>query len=326
MTDTGFIELLQRLRVAKRVLVVSDGRPDGDSIGSSTATLGWLTRDFPSIALRAFCREILQPSLLSLPHAQAFTTNKDVFQEPWDLVLMHDASNKEHGGVEDLLPLAPKGFFLVNIDHHASNTRYGDINIVHTDACATTEVLYRCFRQNNIPLDASMATSLLAGLFTDTSFFTNSGTTATGLAMAGDLMRLGARHQNAQRVAAWRQSRESFPLWGKILARLQKRTDLGIAITYVFAHEHEALQDKEALEGVSNMLNARCGDVETIIFLKETSEGVVKGSCRSTKRDIAKFCAAFGGGGHKKASGFVLQGKLEERKHGGVRIVPISNQ
>lgn len=326
MIDTGFVELLERLRVAKRVLVVSDGRPDGDSIGSSTATLAWLARDYPHLHIQAFCRETIPPSLLSLPHIQSFSSDRALFTEPWDLILMHDASNLEHGGIEDVLPHTPKDYTLVNIDHHTSNTRYGHINIVQTDACATTEVLYRCFTQNKIRIDANMASSLLAGLLTDTSSFTNSGTTVTSLAMAGELKRLGARYEQLQEATMSRQSLESLQLWGKLLARLQKRADLNLAITYVFAHEHEGLHDEEALGGLSNMLNARCGDVEAVIVLKETSEGVVKGSCRSTKRDISKFCAAFGGGGHKKASGFTIKGKLEERKNGGVRIIPISSQ
>lgn len=326
MIDTGFAELLRKLRVAKRVLVVSDGRPDGDSIGSSSATLSWLARDYPHLHLQAFCREPIPPSLLSLAHVQAFSVDSTLFREPWDLILMHDASNLAHGGVEEALPHTPKGYTLVNIDHHTSNTRYGDIVIVHTDACATTEVLYRCFTQNKIRINEPMASALLAGLLTDTSSFTNSGTTVTSLAMAAELKRLGARYEQLQQATMSRQSLESLKLWGTLLARLHKRADLNLAITYVFAHEHEGLSDEEALGGLSNMLNARCGDVEAVIVLKETSDGLIKGSCRSTKRDISKFCAVFGGGGHTKASGFTVKGRFEPRKNGGVRIVPISSQ
>ncbi len=326
MIDAGFSELLNRLRTAKRVLVVSDGRPDGDSIGSSTATIGWLTRDYPHLHIQAFCRETIPPSLLSLPHIQSFSTDLGVFRQPWDLIIMHDASNVEHGGIEDALPQTPAGYILVNIDHHTSNTHYGQINIVQTSACATTEVLYRCWTQSAIEIDEPMACSLLAGLLTDTSSFTNSGTTATSLAMAANLKQRGAHYTELQRATLSRQSLESLRLWGTLLARLQKRSDLNLAITYAFAHEHESLDDEEALNGLSNMLNARCGDVEAIILLKETSDGHTKGSCRSTQRDISKFCAIFGGGGHKKAAGFKVRGKLEALPAGGVRIIPFSSQ
>lgn len=326
MIDAGFSELLSRLRTAKRVLVVSDGRPDGDSIGSATATLGWLARDYPHLQTRAFCRETIPASLLSLPHIQSFTTNLGVFQESWDLIIMHDASNLEHGGIHDVLPTTPKGYVLVNIDHHTSNTRYGQLNIVQTDACATTEVLYRCFTQHRIAIDPPIASSLLAGLLTDTSSFTNSGTTASSLAMAAELKRLGARYNELQQATMSRQSLESLQLWGTLLTRLQKHPTLDLAITYAFAHEHETLDDAEALNGLSNMLNAHCGDVEAIILLKETSDGFIKGSCRSTRRDISKFCAVFGGGGHKKASGFMIRGKLKPVPTGGVRVIPFSSR
>lgn len=321
MRDPGFLQLLERLRVAKRVLLVSDGRPDGDSLGSTTATFQWLERDYPNIHLEAFCQERTPVSLLCLNAILHIKNDPRVFDEPWDLIILHDAGDLAHAGIKDHLPNTPTGYTLVDIDHHATNTRYGRLNIVQTDASATTQVLYRCFKENGIRLNPNIASSLLAGLLTDTSAFGNSGTTADSLAMASDLLRQGARYQEIMQSTLSRQSVESFHLWGKALARLKKDTALDMATTYFFAEDYAAVKDEEATNGLSNMLNATCGDAETVMVLKETSDGLIKGSVRSTKRDISKFCQALGGGGHKKAAGFAILGALRKRADGTVEIV-----
>lgn len=314
-------QLVQKLRSAKRVLVVSDGRPDGDSIGSATATLGWLKRDYPGVHVQAFCQERVPPSLLCVSHVLSFTTDKAIFSEPWDLIVMHDAGDLAHGGVEDALPHTPPGYTLVNIDHHATNARYGQINIVCTDACSTTEVLYRCFLQERIPVDAEMASSLLAGLLTDTSSFLNNGTTAGSLAMAADMLRLGARFQEIYASTMTRQSLESLKLHGQAFARLEKREAWDMGVTYILAAEHESLADEEAVAGLSNVLQLHASDVGSVMVLKDTSEGEIKGSVRSIGRDISGFCRALGGGGHKQAAGFMVPGRLESQADGTVKVV-----
>lgn len=322
MRDPGFLQLLERLRAAKRVLLVSDGRPDGDSLGSTTASFQWLQRDYPHLHLRAFCQERTPVSLLCLNAILSVENNPQVFHEPWDLIILHDAGDLTHAGIADHLPKTPIGYTLVDIDHHATNTRYGHINIVQTDACATTQVLYRCFHENGIRLNEDIASSLLAGLLTDTGAFGNSSTTSDGLAMASDLLHKGARYQEIMQSTLSRQSVDSFHLWGKALARLKKDSALDVATTYFFAEDYANVKDEEATNGLSNMLNATCGDAETIMVLKETSDGLIKGSVRSTKRDISKFCQALGGGGHKKAAGFAIPGTLSKHPDGSVEIVP----
>lgn len=309
MLDLGFLELLAQLKTAKRVLLVSDGRPDGDSIGATTATYQWLRRDYPETKLAFFCQESIPPSLFCLNEVIAATTEPLLFNESWDLIIMHDAADLLHGGVEPYLPNTPKGYILVDIDHHNTNQRYGQINIVQTDACSTTEVLYRCFTQNNITIDEGMATSLLAGFLTDTQSFGNGGTTSTSLSAAAHLIRLGGRYNDVFKSVT-HQSLESFHLYGKALSRLRKHPEFDLSITYFLAEDYDQVQDEEATNGLSNFLNTTCGETEAILVLKETKDGFIKGSCRSTKRDISKFCKLFGGGGHKKASGFAIPGRI----------------
>lgn len=324
MRDPGFLDLLRRLPLAKRVLLVSDGRPDGDSLGSTTATFQWLRRDFPHLFLRAFCREQTPPSLLCLDEILSVEQDEALFSQPWDLIILHDAGDLAHAKIEDLLPRTPPGYVLVNIDHHSTNARYGAINIVQTDACSTTQVLYRCFLENGVVLHAGIASSLLGGLLTDTGAFTNSSTNADSLTMAAHLIRVGGRYQELLRSTLTHHRLEGLQLQGKAFARLKKHPVLDVATTYIQEKDYAHLADEEASSGVSNALSAICGDAEMVLVLKETDDGMVNGSFRSNERDISRFCRALGGGGHKRAAGFHVPGRILEKTDGTIAIQDIS--
>ena len=107
-------------------------------------------------------------------------------------------------------------------------------------------------------------------------------------------------------------------LWGIVLSRLNKKPDTDIAYTYLTNKdlaEHGA-SDAD-VEGISNFLN-KLNDATISLFMKETEDGKIKGSFRTTHDDVdvAAVAKLFGGGGHKKAAGFSLPGKLVETEQG----------
>ena len=115
---------------------------------------------------------------------------------------------------------------------------------------------------------------------------------------------------------------EGLKLWGLALARLEHRPEYDLVTTYFKAEDLTAPGANEAVDGMSNFLQAVCGGCDTVLVLKETEEGQVKGSLRSINRDISKVAKLLGGGGHKKASGFMVQGKLKV-ENGKVRVVAV---
>jgi phosphoesterase RecJ-like protein len=307
------------IRQAKRILLVSDGRPDGDSIGSTSAFLNWLLREGKEA--QAFCREPLPTNLLNLDSAHLFTNDPALFDQAYDLILTFDAGDLSHCGISDLLPKVPAGYTLVMFDHHATNTKFGHINILLTDACSTCEVLFRFFEAERIPLDAKMATSLLTGLNTDTGSFSNGGTTVLGMEAAGKCIAAGARVADILKAHVRNKSVDGLKLWGLALSRLRHNPAYDLVTTYFLLEDLQAPGADEAIEGVSNFLNGVCGNAETIMTLREIPGGKIKGSLRSIRRDISKLAQTLGGGGHKKASGFTVYGKIDETADG-PRIIP----
>lgn len=308
MTDTPvFGQLYDAILKAKRVLVVGDGRPDGDSVGSSTALVTWLLNLNKDVT--AFCSAPVMPAYAFLDNAYRFSSDSKIFDQAFDLILICDAGDLKHGGIQDLLPRTPKGFKLVDIDHHATNARYGDMNVVFPAASSTCEVVYRFFEENKIALDDRMATSLLTGILSDTSTFTNAATTTKSLEAASKLVSRGARFNDIIRYEFKNRSAQAMQIWGLAMSRLQHNKIYDVAWTYLKHEDLIGVQD-DTLDGIANFLNAVCGFADAILVLRETADGQVKGSLRSMNRDISKLAKLLGGGGHKKAAGFSVPGRL----------------
>jgi phosphoesterase RecJ-like protein len=103
----------------------------------------------------------------------------------------------------------------------------------------------------------------------------------------------------------------SLKIWGKALERLRHVPEYDMAITWFKADDLEGPGSDEAVEGVSNFLSSACSGADTMLVLREKNDGLVKGSMRSIKRDISRLAQQLGGGGHKRASGFAVKGKIE---------------
>lgn len=312
-----FNRLRALVQQANKILLIADGKPDGDSLGSSSGFLNWLRRE--GKAATAYCAAPIPQSFSFIDGIHLFRNDAATFKESWDLIITFDAGDLRHCGVENLLPQIPGTFTLVNIDHHATNARYGNVNLVYTDACSTCEVVYRFLEAEGIRLDPAIATSLLTGILTDTSSFSNAATTSPGIDAASVLTKAGARMNEIYHYLLQNKTVSGLRLWGLGLSRLTHHPSYNLVTTYFMAKDLVGA-DEEAIEGVSNFLNASCGDADTILVLRELSDGQIKGSMRSAKRDISKVAKLLGGGGHKKAAGFTINGQFKQTPTG-VQIV-----
>lgn len=308
--QTQLTQMFNALSAAKRVLVIGDGKPDGDSMGASTAIYNWLKREGKDTTL--FMNVIVPKNFLYLDGVRDFTSDETVFDQTWDVVISLDASAAGAGGFETLQPRLPAGHLFINVDHHVTNTKFGHLNVVDTNSSSTCELVYRFFETNRIMIDHRMATSILTGLLTDTSYFSNSATNAKALEAAGACAAAGARHGDIFRHVVKNKTVSGLRLWGLALSRLAHDPELDMAVTYFKLEDlAEVAEGDGAVEGVSNFLCAVCGGAEAFLVLKETKEGTVKGSMRSLGRDVSLIAQKHGGGGHKRAAGFMVKGHIE---------------
>lgn len=209
-----------------------------------------------------------------------------------------------------------KGIFrnlpTVNIDHHQDNTNFGDINYVRPVA-ATTEIIAELIQYMGLEIDEPIATALYSGIIADTSSFRNENVNADLLSSAASLLEKGA---DARSVIVNLYEREPFSklrLLGEVLSRASFEDGIVWAeITPGLIEEAEATQ--EDTEGIVGKLRTTEGAKVACLF-KELPENKVKVSLRSKGGvDVSKVAGNFGGGGHKVASGCMVDGDLEEVK------------
>ncbi len=289
---------------AKKPLLVSDERIDGDSLGASLAVVDYLQT--LGHAPRVYVREPVPEKYRFLPHAEACTADASIFDDAdIDLVISFDCSDEAYiRGLVSRLPVRPA---LVNVDHHATNTRYGDVNLVVVGAPATAEVVYQFFLVNELGVRKDAAVCLLAGLCFDTTMFSNAATDERAFKAASDLLLRGARIQDVFRVLFRNRSVPLLRLWGVALERLAQDKRFGFVSTHVTRadlDEHGVTDDE--MEGLSNFLSL-VTDAHTIFVLMEAQGGGVKVSMRSFVHDVSKIAKSLGGGGHVKAAGFTVK-------------------
>ncbi len=327
-------EILAKLQLARNVGIVFHRHPDADSLGAGAAFAALL--DFYQVPYRYFCPTGLPETAPIFGIDPRETSNtKEIEEEGLDMVCTFDAADSKMAGLEFLEKGANNesisnlrisnseirkfGFpsqlvppFIVNFDHHATNTNFGNLNVVDVGCASTTELVYHLLSALRFPISSRVAVFLLAGILHDTDYFLNPATSASSLSIAGELLRRGISLSSLRAIFFERRGIGSLQLIGEVLGRLRKNERYGIAITYIRDEDIKRYgASQEDLDGIANILNV-VGDAKVMCVIKEEA-GIIKGSFRTTREDInvGRLAEFFGGGGHRKASGFRIHGALQ---------------
>lgn len=318
---TGFSvykEAARVLKESKRPLFVVLKDVDADAMGSAMA----LAR---SLALSGakptgVSRGEVPPALrFLLDPLVPFVENAEQLPADFDSMVIGDTGQLGRSGFADEIEAAVKrGVPLLNIDHHHIHQAFGTINLIDEKASATAELVYDLLKLGNWPIDAQVATGLLAGIVADTDNFTNAGTTIRSLEIAASCYAKGAEVRRVIRELYQGRELNALKLWGEILTRLKKHKRYGLVSTVILQDDFEQYDiSEEAAEGLANFMNT-IADMKAAMILKELPGGEIRASLRSTRDDVdvSKIAKLFGGGGHKKAAGFTIPGKIVRRGTG----------
>lgn len=306
-------KIYQAIKEANRILLVVHQRPDADALGSFTALGEWL--DTLGKNYDGYCYEVdganNGPSFLI--SSQALITQREKLTDVnYDLVITLDCSDLKFAGLHELLPELKIKPILINIDHHFTNSGFGDINLVDPQAVSTTEILFNLFQHLKVRVTPDMATALLAGIIYDTYSFTNPNTTYLSLEASSKLLSLGANLNEITQSISKSRTIETLKLWGKVLFRLSHNHEFDVVSTVVTPDDFKSEDERlEVTEGIANFLNNLSG-IKAVMILQQQSDGIIKGSLRTNSDliDVSKLAKILGGGGHKKAAGFRVKGQL----------------
>lgn len=313
MTQSTSTTIHETILQANKVLIVSHQNPDGDTAGAGLALAHYL--DQLRKPHTCFCRHELHPSLLFLPGRERYTTDLDVIRaDDHDVIVVVDAADLAYAGVAEVIGELKTTPTIVNIDHHATNTGYGHHNLVEPGRASTTEIIFNLFDELRVPITPDIATCLLTGVLTDTGSFSNPATNETVFVAASRLLVYGARIREIMFHTMRNKSIAQLSLWGRALERLKEDPATGYLSTAITAADLTACNATEDdADGLANFLGG-VSHASAVIFLREQSPGIVKGSLRTTNDliDVAEIAKLYDGGGHRKAAGFTVRGTIVE--------------
>lgn len=197
---------------------------------------------------------------------------------------------------------------VMNLDHHATNLRFGDLQLVDSGSPSCAEQITVALGELGWPIDAETARYLLMGIVTDTLGFRTSSTTARTLRLAADLHERSDDLFRIVDAAFNSRPLSTLMLWSKVLGSVS----LGCGGRVLYARVtprmlEEAGAKEEELEGLSSWLASVRGDVRVAAVLKEREDGTTRASLRSNPgTDVSAIAQRFGGGGHAQAAGATI--------------------
>jgi len=304
-------KIIEKITHANKILIITHVNPDGDALGSAGA-LSFYFQNQLNKSVDLFCANAIPENLQYLNLEKFVIKENDLDLEKYDLLIACDCADMLRTGIAEKLSLAKNKTTLINIDHHGTNPLYGDINLVKIIS-STSEIIFSFLQDCQAKLTPDIANCLMTGVVTDTSYFTNAATTPSSVAMSSTLLNAGANIKSIVNNTWKNQTITSLKVWGQVLSKLHFDEEHKIVTAIIT--EDEAI-NSEIFDGLANFLTT-IYEANIIVVLRQQGE-YVKGSLRTVKDniDVTKLAKIFGGGGHAKASGFSIKGKLVRLENG----------
>lgn len=299
--DPVWDEAVALLRGADEVALACHVGPDGDALGSLLAL---------ALGLRALGKSVVASwgsEPFEVPAQYAFLPGLDLLTPPEtfpaapQVLVTFDTGSYDRLGT--LADNAKNAAALVMVDHHASNTRFGTVNLLDVDAASSTLLVDELLRRLGVELTADVATCLYTGLTTDTGSFKYQATTPAVHAVAARLLDTGIDH-----AAIAREVWDTKPFgYVKLLGLLLDRATLEEGLVWTWSTQHDFAAygvTMDDIEGAIDVLRTT-SEADVAVICKETPEGTYAVSMRSKGgADVGALAVSLGGGGHRYAAGF----------------------
>lgn len=308
-------DILNEIKVAEKIVILTHEAPDGDAIGSSLAF---------KLALKQLGKksDVIIPEYSRLfnflPGADEILQESDI--KEYDLAIALDSGDlKRLKCGEDYFETAKR---TVQIDHHGSNTMFGDLNFVNPVSPACCEILVEMFNYYGIKIDKEIGTCLVTGIITDTGGFRYPKTSAETFEFTAELLRIGVNVSDIYKRVQDTKTRANFELTKLILERMELLEEGKVTFTYIMQEDSKKIGaevgDHEGLVEMGRDIEG----VEVSIFIREKEDGSFKASLRSNSYvNVADICLLFGGGGHQMAAGCNFTDNIEDAKNKLIREI-----
>ncbi|UCG17549.1 MAG: DHH family phosphoesterase [Phycisphaerales bacterium] len=306
--------LIERLTSWRRAVIVGHVTPDADCLGSMIALAKGLADDRRcEVTVSLPPGSVSQRLAFILDQADPALADPRAFAEA-DGIVVVDTAKVSRCNVDRSIPDNwADGKTVINIDHHASNTRFGDINWVEAEASSTAEMVYWLLLRANRSLSPMLCSLLYAGMITDTVGFTLSSTAPGTLRVAGEVVAQGADvAQIGERMYRSLTAGE-FRLLQTIYANTRVVADGRIA--YSTADHDEITGAGCTAADIDDQVNVprSLRGVKIAMLLTEGVRGKTRINFRGESGvEVLELARSLGGGGHAEAAGAILDMPIDQ--------------
>ena len=298
-------KIINAIKVSKGIILGAHINPDGDAVGAL-------------VGMATLC------GFLHIPYQVMLEKKPEKFNEILEGIEISNTATIDYdtfisvdcGDIDRLGKY--KGLFneaqvTINIDHHETNTFFGDLNEVQIDASSSCEVVYELIEVAHAPLTETLVSALYTGIITDTGGFMHTCTRARTHQIVAELLKVPFDFTKIYYNHLVAKSEISMVMEAVAISHLTKLNHKGMYLTYITVEE---MQEKGAtIEDLENIVSQvkNIKGCEVAIFIYPIEEGKYKVSFRSNAPyNVAQFATTFGGGGHVRAAGATLSGTLEQ--------------
>ena len=303
-TEITALEAARELLAHDNILIISHQNPDGDTLGAAFALCYALTSLRKHV--RVACPDNLPKRFSYLYHDYKESDFLESYIVAVDVAALQLFGNlrEAYGGKVDMC-----------IDHHPSNELYAAKTYVRSDVAAACELIYEVIQSMGAEITPQIANCLYTGIATDTGCFKFSNTTENTHKVAAELFRLGADYRFINEYLFEIKSKQRIWIERQAINTMEFFSRDRIAIIHISQEMiTSSAVDESELDGIPAIPRSVAG-VMIGITLKEKQDGTQKISVRTTEKvNASKICAQFGGGGHARAAGCVIQADYQTAK------------
>lgn len=296
---------IKEIKRANTIAIISHINPDGDTVGSSLAIFKALKMYGKKPYI--FCDDAIDGKISVLSGVENYNSQR---LEKYDLSIAVDCGDTERMGYS--ISEFKKGKIKLAIDHHKTNNKYGDINLVDTNAAATAQIATFLLDEMGL-LNEEIAKLLFCGLVTDSGGFSFSSVTSETMLAAGILLKYNINGFKIFEYFLKKIDFNVYKLKSKVLeaTKFYDNNTIGI-MTFRQVDFDETATSPANTEGIiNNIINVN--GVRVAVAICEVGINSYKVSIRTGEDvDSSRIALVFGGGGHKNAAGFRLNGFYED--------------
>ena len=303
-----FNQLEDLIKNSTKILIMSHINPDGDALGSTSSMYTTIYENFKKRA------DILV--IGHLPNCYKFLPNIEIAKFEFDTSMVYDLVITLDVASLDRLAnhqiLFEKAVHTINIDHHKTNSNFGEVNVVNPKASSTGEVLLNIFNEQNWKISLDSAIGLYTAILTDTGGFRYENTSENVFLSAAQLVKIGINPNEIYKNCYEKKSKDFVMFQNKCINKAEFLFNNKVAYTVVYKKDLEKYQAKDDFtEGLVETLRA-IDSTEISFIAKEIDSKSTKISMRSKTKDVAAICAEYGGGGHTFAAGCLIKSGVDK--------------